>query len=84
MPDLLEQLAELPLPPPPSQPAFDRSVHERINNRLIVSQVIDLCLRGFGYALWHFGRATFATIRYTFTGKYAENNKNSDLRKNGQ
>jgi hypothetical protein len=84
MPDLFEQLAELPVPPPPPRPAFDRSLHERINNRLLVSQVVDLCVRGFGFAIWHFARAAVGVARYTLTGKYAENSKNDGPRKNGR
>ena len=55
--DLLEKLAELPVPPPPSQQKFDRAVHDRINSRLIVGQVIDFVLRGFAFATLHFFRA---------------------------
>jgi hypothetical protein len=84
MPDLLEQLAEVPVPPPPPQPVFDRSLHERINNRLLLGQVLDLCIRGFGFGLWHFARATLGAVRYTLTGKYAGNSKDNDPRKNGR
>jgi hypothetical protein len=84
MPDILEQLAEVPVPPPPPRPVFDRSLHERINNRLLVGQVVDLCIRGFGFALWHFACAALGAVRFTLTGKYTENSKNDGPRKNGR
>ncbi len=68
--DLLEQLAELPVPPPPSPQQFDRAIHRRINDRLIVGQLVDFFLRGFGFAALHFARALIGLLRLTFTGKF--------------
>jgi hypothetical protein len=70
--DLLEQLAELPVPPAPPPQVFDRAVHQRINSRLIVGQILDLLLRGFGYAIAHFAKAVFGLMRLTVTGKLPE------------
>ena len=50
--DLFEKLADLPVPPVPA--AFDRGLHERINNRLVVGQFLDLAMRGLGFVLVHF------------------------------
>ncbi len=68
--DLLEKLADVPVPPPPPQKQFDRAVHRRINDRLIVGQILDLSLRGFGFAALHFSRALLGLLRLTFTGKF--------------
>jgi hypothetical protein len=67
--DLLEQLADLPVPPPPPPQTFDRAVHSRINSRLIVAQTSDFLLRGFGFALLHFAKALLGLLRLTLTGK---------------
>jgi hypothetical protein len=75
--DLLEKLAELPVPPPPPQRNFERAVHVRINNRLIVGHVIDFLVRGFAFATVHFFCALVGFVRLTLTGKM-------DLPKNGR
>jgi hypothetical protein len=68
--DLLEQLADVPIPPAPPQQQFDRAIHRRINDRLIVGQLLDLTLRGFGFAAVHFSRSLLGLLRLTFTGKF--------------
>jgi hypothetical protein len=66
--DLLEQLAEAPVPPVPE--SFNRALHERINNRLLVGQLVDLGLNGTGYTLEHFARAMAGFFKLTLTGKF--------------
>jgi hypothetical protein len=68
--DLLEKLAELPVPPPPAQEPFDRAVHRRINQRLLVGQIFDFSLRGCGFAAIHFAKAVVGCLRLTVTGKF--------------
>jgi hypothetical protein len=68
--DLLEQLAELPVPPAPPPQVFDREIHQRINSRLIVGQVLDLLLRGFGFGMLHFAKALVGLVRFSLTGKF--------------
>jgi hypothetical protein len=67
--DLLEQLADLPVPPAPPPQTFDRAVHSRINSRLIVAQTSDFLLQGFGFAAAHFAKALLGLLRLTLTGK---------------
>ncbi|HTQ40842.1 MAG TPA: hypothetical protein VMJ32_17620 [Pirellulales bacterium] len=67
--DLLEQLAELPVPPAPPTKAFDRAIHRRINSRLIVGQICDFLFRGFGFAIVHFVKAALGVVQLTVTGK---------------
>jgi hypothetical protein len=66
--DLFERLADLPVPPVP--PAFDRSVHERINKRLVVGQFLDVATRGFAFAIVHFARALAELLKVSVTGKF--------------
>lgn len=72
--DLFEKLAEVPVPPPPESQTFDRAVHRRINDRLIVGQLFDFALRATAFAVVHFARAVLAALRLTFTGKLEQKN----------
>jgi hypothetical protein len=66
--DLFEKLADLPVPPVPE--VFDRSLHDRINTRLLMGQFLDLGMRGVGFALVHFARALAGFFKLTVTGKF--------------
>lgn len=76
--DLLEKLAEIPIPPAPLPQTFDREVNKRINSRLIVGQVLDLLLQGFVFGIVHFTWAALGVVRYTFTGKYEKPKNDRD------
>ena len=65
----LEKLAEIPIPPAPPPKAFDRAVHERINSRLLVGQILEFVFRGCGFAIVHFAKAIIGAVRLTITGK---------------
>jgi len=67
--DLLEKLAEIPIPPAPAPKVFDRAVHQRINSRLLVGQILEFLFRGCGFAIMHFGKAIIGAVRLTITGK---------------
>ncbi|HEY2827572.1 MAG TPA: hypothetical protein VGJ04_08235 [Pirellulales bacterium] len=77
--DLLEKLADLPVPPAPPPLVFDREIHKRINSRLIVGQTLDLLLRGFGFGIAHFFKAVLGLIRLTLTGKLDAPKNDRDL-----
>ena len=74
MTDLLEQLADLEVPPPPAQ--FDAQLHERVNRSLVIWQLTDLVIGGLPWACLHFGRALVGLISYTLTGRYQSKPKN--------
>lgn len=65
---LLQQLSALPAPPAPAARQFDRVLHERINKRLLVGQMLDLGLRALPYAALHLGLAVVGAIQLTITG----------------
>jgi hypothetical protein len=65
----LEKLAEIPIPPAPPPKVFDRAVHERINSRLLMGQILEFIFRGCGFAMMHFAKAVIGAIRFTITGK---------------
>jgi hypothetical protein len=71
--NLLDQLAELEVPPPP--PQFDAQLHERVNRSLLTSQLIDLVVSATPWALLHFGRALVGLIAFTLTGRYENKDK---------
>ena len=48
--DLLEQLAQLEVPPPPAE--LNQQVHQRVNRSLLVLHVLDLGLRAMPWAMW--------------------------------
>ena len=71
--NLLDQLAELEVPPPPAH--FDTQLHERVNRSLLISQLIDLVVGATPWALLHFGRALVGLVIFTLTGRYEEKDK---------
>jgi hypothetical protein len=66
--DLLEQLADTPVPPVPE--SFNRALHERINNRLLVGQLVDFGMNGTVHTLGHLARALTGFVKLTLTGKF--------------
>jgi hypothetical protein len=71
--DVFEQLADAPVPPMPA--AFDRALHDRLNRRLLVGQVLDLGLRGVGFTLGHFMRAVLGFFVLTVSGDFEPRGK---------
>ena len=72
--NLLEQLAELEVPPPPAK--FDTQLHERVNRSLVREQLLDLFVRALPWAAMHFFRAVIGVVSYTLTGRYEPVPKN--------
>jgi hypothetical protein len=72
-PDFLEQLADLEVPPPPSQ--FGQQLHERMNRDLTIVQFIELATVVFPAAMYEFARAVGALLRFSLSGKYELNEK---------
>ncbi len=66
--DLFQRLAERPVPAPPA--GFNRSLHQRLNKRLLAGQLLDLAVHGFGFAIWHLARAGMGLLILTLTGKF--------------
>lgn len=66
--NLLDQLHETEVPPPPSE--MTRDVHKRLNQWLAFAQTADLVLRAFGCAAAYFAEAVLGMINYSLTGKY--------------
>lgn len=73
--ELLEQLAETTVPPLPAD--FDRSVHQRLNRTLFVSQLVDFVGVAMPCGLAEFVQAVAAAAVYTSLGRYPAANKNN-------
>ena len=72
--NLLEQLAELEVPPPPAK--FDTQLHDRVNRSLVREQLLDLFVRALPWAALHFLRAIVGVCSFTLTGRYEPLPKN--------
>jgi hypothetical protein len=64
---MLKRLSEQSVPPPPE--AFDRELNTRLNDRLLVSQLVDFVFRALPYASFEFGRALVGLAVTTLTGR---------------
>jgi hypothetical protein len=71
--DFLQRLSELRVAAPPI--GFDRQLHERLNERLLTQQFLDLFVRGMPWALVHFGRAVVELCVFSICGRFADERK---------
>ncbi len=76
MKDILEQLAEVEVAPPP--PEFDRQLHQRLNQSLTAQHLIDFVVGALPWALVHFARAVLGAIALTVSGKPADAPRKED------
>lgn len=67
-PDLLEQLADVEVPPPPA--AFDAQLHDKLNRALVITQFVDLLVNALPWALVQFAGALVGLAAFTVTGRY--------------
>ncbi len=72
--NLLEQLAEVEVPPPPDH--FDKQLHARVNRTLVAAQFVDLAVSGLPWALLQFAKAFVGLIAFSLTGRYETKSKN--------
>lgn len=68
MPDPLERLAEIDVPPPPIQ--FDRSVHQRLNQALIIIHFVEFVFRAAPFGIKIFAQTFWAFLRFTLRGSF--------------
>ena len=55
----------------PGAPAdLPEQVHQRLNASLLTLQMLDLLLRGVGYAMFEFGRALVGLVAYSLLGRF--------------
>ena len=68
--NLLEQLNQTEVPPPPRE--MERDVHRRVNQWLLFAQVADLVLRAFLHCAVNFMEAVLSAVEFSLTGKYSQ------------
>ena len=66
--NLLEQMSEIRVPPLPED--FDRSVHQRLNKRLLLEHLADLLFRGLPTAVAHFAQPWVGLLVYSLVGRF--------------
>jgi hypothetical protein len=67
--DWFQQLAKVDVPPVPVH--FDHEVRRRVNNALLVVQLIELATKGFLYACAEFSRPLIDLLLFSASGKFS-------------
>ncbi len=83
--DLLQQLAEIEVPAMPQD--FDRSVHQRLNARLLGAHVADVSLRALPFAILHFVPALAECAKslvFALTGRSATRAASTESNERGR
>jgi len=81
MQNLLEELNRIEVPPPPAN--MQRGVHERLNHWLATSQLIELVVHAFAYAVYHFAPAIVGAVVLSLSGKFPETRDDRGTHGNG-
>ena len=77
--DLFEQLAEVEVPPPPSD--FDRNLHNRLNRSLTVQHVVDFGLGALPITALELLRAVLGMVAFSVTGEFTSKKNSGDDQK---
>jgi hypothetical protein len=76
--DLLEQLAEVSVPPVPAAAALTAGVRRKLHPRLLGVHLAEFACGAMGWAAWHFCTAVFAALRFTLTGSWPRGHEGAD------
>ncbi|MFM7206985.1 MAG: hypothetical protein ACKO4T_09990 [Planctomycetaceae bacterium] len=68
--DVLERLADVAVPPMPTQRSFTAGVRRKLNPRLLVVHVIEFALGATGWAMVHMAVVLLAALQYSVTGTW--------------
>ncbi|MBU6308985.1 MAG: hypothetical protein KJS77_04505 [Planctomycetes bacterium] len=68
--DVLDQLADVAVPPVPAQRSFTAGVRRKLNPRLLAVHVIEFALGATAWAVIHMTAALVAAVQYTVTGTW--------------
>jgi hypothetical protein len=68
--DVLDQLADVAVPPVPAQRSFTAGVRRKLNPRLLAVHVVEFALGATAWAVVHMATALLAAIQYTVTGAW--------------
>jgi hypothetical protein len=78
--DVLDQLADVAVPPVPAQRSFTAGVRRKLNPRLLAVHVIEFALGATGWAVVHMAAALLAAIQYTATGTWPRGREPGETR----
>ena len=65
---VLEELGKQPVPQRPAE--FRRHLHERINARLVVVQLVEVAVQLLPFACRHFFETLCGAVAFSLTGRY--------------
>ena len=68
--NLLEQLADSEVPPPPAE--LDQRVHQQLNKSLVLLWILEFGVRGTLFAIVHFVHAVVHFVLFSITGRERE------------
>jgi len=71
--DLLEQLSQSEVPPPPDE--FDRQFHQRLNQSLLFGHLVELAFRAIPFAFGFFLQAVIGLLVLSLTGRFPPTSK---------
>ncbi len=77
---VLEQLSEQPVPQRPAE--FRRHLHQRLNVRLVIVQVVEIAVCLLPYAFIYFLETLLGAVGFSLTGRFPEKGDSDAERSN--
>jgi hypothetical protein len=78
--DVLDQLANVAVPPVPARRSFTAGVRRKLNPRLLALHVVEFALGATSWAVVHMAAALLAAVRYTVTGSWPRGQEPEETR----
>jgi len=78
--DVLDRLAEVAVPPVPTQRSLTAGVRRKLNPRLLAVHVVEFALGATGWAVLHMTAALLAAMQYTVTGAWPKSRQQGETR----
>ena len=78
--DVLDRLADVAVPPVPTQRSFTAGVRRKLNPRLLAVHVVEFALGATGWAVVHMAAALLAAVQYTVTGAWPKGPEQGETR----
>jgi hypothetical protein len=78
--DVLDQLANVAVPPVPAQRSFAAGVRRKLNPRLLALHVVEFALGATSWAVVHMAAALLAAVQYTVTGGWPRGRERGETR----
>lgn len=82
--DVLDQLANVAVPPVPARRSFTAGVRRKLNPRLLALHVVEFAFGATVWAVVHMAAALLAAVRYTVTGSWPRGHGREEMRGNAR